>query len=467
VKLEGILLDSAMPQPEQKAPVEQADRKAKFANVFAQVMRQGQQTTTEQKQTTAETAVKQNKPFAEKVWPQSSCDNTLEMEEQHEIPLATIEGLNSLLAAVKELCGEHQDLAPALQQLASLLQQLQTVLQGDDAVQLAQNGDFTVQKLCRELAATLAQLQQAVPLQQLAKPDLAKLMQQLQAIQQQLVLINDTQLSGEQPVGITDETPVANAVQASQQHKPTGPEQQVGDISTKLSAAARANAHESVQKAQSTASEARQTTQADAAEPVPQTGTSKGGGCGQLVTVETTNGELKQAVACTATETGLREPAAQAVSTKDVPVQRPNQAAVMQQIVQRAQLIRLPEHSEMRIQLKPAHLGELTLKIIAENGLITAKFYAESYQVKEIIESSLPQLKQSLAQQGLKTDQIDVFLGGRGFGDTAQQFQQQRQWRLLGQNASNARHDYAQLEEQMTVLRPNSYQNYNAVDYIA
>jgi len=40
--------------------------------------------------------------------------------------------------------------------------------------------------------------------------------------------------------------------------------------------------------------------------------------------------------------------------------------------------------------------------------LVTAKFNTESYRVKEVIEANLNTLKDSLAQQGVKVDQLVV-----------------------------------------------------------
>lgn len=85
--------------------------------------------------------------------------------------------------------------------------------------------------------------------------------------------------------------------------------------------------------------------------------------------------------------------------------------AIFSQIVQKAKLINLPELAEMKIQLKPDFLGKLHLNVSVENGVVTAKFNAESHQVKAIIEANLNTLRDALSEQGVKVDQLVVNVG--------------------------------------------------------
>lgn len=81
------------------------------------------------------------------------------------------------------------------------------------------------------------------------------------------------------------------------------------------------------------------------------------------------------------------------------------------QIAQKAKLMVAPGVTEMQIQLKPEVLGKLNLTISSENGMVTAKFNAESHTVKAIIEANLSSLKDALTQQGVKVDQLVVDVG--------------------------------------------------------
>lgn len=84
---------------------------------------------------------------------------------------------------------------------------------------------------------------------------------------------------------------------------------------------------------------------------------------------------------------------------------------IFSQIAQKAKLVVAPGTAEMQIQLKPDFLGKLNLNISTDNGMVTAKFTAESHAVKGIIEANLNTLKDALAQQGVKVDQLVVDVG--------------------------------------------------------
>lgn len=102
------------------------------------------------------------------------------------------------------------------------------------------------------------------------------------------------------------------------------------------------------------------------------------------------------------------EMAAVRIEAKQVPVSK---AEVINQIVKKAELILNDTTKEMRIQLEPENLGKLTLKLAVEKGLITAKFVAESYEVKQTLESSFNELKDMLREKGLEVQNFSVSVG--------------------------------------------------------
>jgi flagellar hook-length control protein FliK len=89
------------------------------------------------------------------------------------------------------------------------------------------------------------------------------------------------------------------------------------------------------------------------------------------------------------------------------PAQDPHNVAG--QIVDHASLITRAENSEMVIKLNPEHLGELTLKIVVDSGAVSATFHTSNSEVRAAIEASLPQLRQDMANQGLKVDNVGVY----------------------------------------------------------
>lgn len=85
--------------------------------------------------------------------------------------------------------------------------------------------------------------------------------------------------------------------------------------------------------------------------------------------------------------------------------------------------------SQVIVTLKPEHLGEVTIKINVDGDKVTAAFHAASSEVRSILESSLPQFKQEMSQQGWKFDSDGVYAAmsqfmGKGEEQSFQQFQQ-------------------------------------------
>ena len=67
-----------------------------------------------------------------------------------------------------------------------------------------------------------------------------------------------------------------------------------------------------------------------------------------------------------------------------------------------------PDLSEVKILLRPEQLGEVSLKIATQNGIVTAQFIAENQKVKEIIESNFNQLRDMLSEQGVDVGALEV-----------------------------------------------------------
>ena len=109
----------------------------------------------------------------------------------------------------------------------------------------------------------------------------------------------------------------------------------------------------------------------------------------------------------------------QSLEIQPEPVQTQPQTArtadvydIRQQILEQVRMIRTAQTTELVMQLKPEHLGQLTMKIsVANNGSVTAVFQSENAQVRAAIESQITQLKQELQQQGLKVDNVSVGAG--------------------------------------------------------
>jgi flagellar hook-length control protein FliK len=92
--------------------------------------------------------------------------------------------------------------------------------------------------------------------------------------------------------------------------------------------------------------------------------------------------------------------------------------------------------TEVRVQLRPESLGDVTVKIRIEGDIVTAKIQVENQQVKAIVENNFQSLKDSLSQHNLQTGSLEVNVqnGSKDNSGFAEQFVDNHQ-------AHHGRHD--------------------------
>ena len=100
----------------------------------------------------------------------------------------------------------------------------------------------------------------------------------------------------------------------------------------------------------------------------------------------------------------------------------PIESRVIDQIINRLSIRSNGSQSEVKIQLDPPSLGRVRMNIITSGDGVRTLIVAENQAVKQVIESNLSQLRDSMLSQGLKLDGFSVFVGG----DSDQEFSQQR-----------------------------------------
>lgn len=107
-----------------------------------------------------------------------------------------------------------------------------------------------------------------------------------------------------------------------------------------------------------------------------------------------------------AVSAGMTEKGASASSSRESAGAEPK--SLMLELAERIQLQVREGRSEVRIQLKPESLGRIEIRAEnAANGVI-ARITAESGSVKSHLEANMQILQQSLQEQGLRVDRIQV-----------------------------------------------------------
>ncbi|MGE0463714.1 MAG: flagellar hook-length control protein FliK [Vicinamibacterales bacterium] len=95
--------------------------------------------------------------------------------------------------------------------------------------------------------------------------------------------------------------------------------------------------------------------------------------------------------------------------------QESSEPELPEQIVQSLRLQATAGGGEARVQLRPEYLGELTIRVVVEDGAVTARLEAEAPAVREWIERHEVSLRQALGEHGLTLDELSVSdRGGSG-----------------------------------------------------
>jgi hypothetical protein len=123
------------------------------------------------------------------------------------------------------------------------------------------------------------------------------------------------------------------------------------------------------------------------------------------------------------------KPTAKVQPSASEPLDLTKAADTGMEIAERMQASLSRERSEIRIQLKPEHLGELKIKVAVEHGVVSAEFVAETAAVKSIIEAHLPELRSALQDLGTNVAELAVHVGTQERPGQDRQPSERQHWR--------------------------------------
>ncbi|MFH1139691.1 MAG: flagellar hook-length control protein FliK [Pseudomonadota bacterium] len=110
------------------------------------------------------------------------------------------------------------------------------------------------------------------------------------------------------------------------------------------------------------------------------------------------------------TETGSSKTGAGVSKTAEAGPSRYISEAIIRQIADRmAYQVRNSQH-RLQLQLTPANLGKIDLDLVMKDDQLRASIVAESPAVKQVLEDQVERLRESLAQQGVKLESIEISL---------------------------------------------------------
>lgn len=126
------------------------------------------------------------------------------------------------------------------------------------------------------------------------------------------------------------------------------------------------------------------------------------------------------------------------------------------------------EGTQIRVNIFPEHLGHLDILLTASNGKITAQIFTSNLVAKEALDLQVNQLRNSLIQQGVAIDKIEIShnTSQQTFGHQnphpEQRFAQHQQKQGT---ASRDKNGYQRMEEEVETERNHSVDGSMKVDY--
>lgn len=160
--------------------------------------------------------------------------------------------------------------------------------------------------------------------------------------------------------------------------------------------------------------------------------------------------------------------------------QRADTEQILKQIVDYMKVQVKADMTQLEIQLHPASLGHINVSIAAKNGMITAQFTAQNEAVKTALESQIVQLKETLNEQGVKVEAVEVTIASHEFERNLEQNQSNSQHEQTDKNRSGSRRgrsslnltgveelDMDGMEEAEKIAADMMVRNGNTVDFTA
>ena len=113
----------------------------------------------------------------------------------------------------------------------------------------------------------------------------------------------------------------------------------------------------------------------------------------------------------------LKSQGAKIESVHIKPVEQAFRRDVMSQISDRIKIESAENFKSLEINLEPESLGKVLLRIVSENGTLSAKIITANEKVKSAIDVNMEEVKETLAQQGIDIKSIDVSVDSEGKGE--------------------------------------------------
>lgn len=112
---------------------------------------------------------------------------------------------------------------------------------------------------------------------------------------------------------------------------------------------------------------------------------------------------------------------------------------IMDQIMDYMKVQLKPGMEQLEMQLHPESLGTVHIQLSTKGGEVTAQFQVQNETVKAVIEGQIVTLQESLKEQGVKVEAVQVTVENHGFESNLWQGQGREENASSGQNKKSSR----------------------------
>lgn len=141
-----------------------------------------------------------------------------------------------------------------------------------------------------------------------------------------------------------------------------------------------------------------------------------------------------------------------------------SEADIVRQIIDEIKVNMSKETTSLELQLNPEHLGKVQISVSARNGIMQAQIVTENEAARHAVEASMASLRETLDNQGLKVEAVEVMVATYEFfgnGKEQQGSPKGRNADRAGKNTSGSFsdenvEDVEQLEQEMMQAQGNT-----------
>ena len=125
------------------------------------------------------------------------------------------------------------------------------------------------------------------------------------------------------------------------------------------------------------------------------------------------------------------------------------------------------EGTQIKVSIFPEHLGHLEIKLTELNGKIAAQIFTSSFAAKDALDLQVNQLRNTLMQQGIAVDKIEVSQQSsqQSFGQQTAHPEQRFSQQQKQSAASRDKNGYLRMEEETAIERSQLKDGLMKVDY--